>query len=94
MYPKQKSYFHFIINYFYNFKTFKLSFKYAKQKSYFHFHINYFYNFKTFELSFKYPKKKSKSIFFIQIIFKILKYLNYPSSILVTFVLCKLFLKF
>jgi hypothetical protein len=33
MYPKQKSYLVFFINYLYNFKTFKLSFKYHKQKS-------------------------------------------------------------
>src|SRR4030043_303896 len=70
--------FYFI--YFYNFKIFKLSFKYPKQKSYLLF-FNYFYNFKTFKLSFKYPKQKSYLLFFL-IVFIILKHLNYRSSIL------------
>jgi len=47
----------FSFNYFKNFKTFKISFKYPKQKSYFHFFINYF--FLILKLSFQYPKQKS-----------------------------------
>src|SRR4030043_266852 len=70
--------FYFI--YFYNFKIFKLSFKYPKQKSYLLF-FYYFYNFKTFKLFFKFPKQKSYLLFFL-IIFIILKHLNYLSSIL------------
>ena len=49
---------YFFINYFFNFKTYKLSFKYPKQKSYILVFINCFYNLKTFKLSFKYPKQK------------------------------------
>jgi hypothetical protein len=49
----------FFKNYFYNFITFILSYKFPKLKSYIIFFINYFYNFNIFKLSFKYPKDKS-----------------------------------
>ena len=72
----------FFFNYFYNFITFKLSFKYPEQKFYFHFfYIIFFYKFKTFKLSFKYPKQKSYLLFFL-IIFIILKDFIYTLSIL------------
>jgi hypothetical protein len=49
---------YFFINYFFNFKRFKVSFTCPKQKSYILVFINYFYKFKTFKLSFKYLKQK------------------------------------
>src|SRR3990172_6698926 len=85
-----------IFYYFYNFKTFKLSFKYPKQKSYILF-VNYFFNFKTFKLSFKYPKQKSYLRFFnyfynfktFELSFKYPKQKSYLYFFLIIFIILK-----
>jgi hypothetical protein len=71
---------YFFFNYFYNFKTFKLSFKYHQLKSYFLFFLIIFIILKHLNYPSTIPNRNPT--YFFLIIFIILKHLNYPSSII------------